>query len=220
MKKILGWLALIVLAGAALWAATAWPRLNVVETGRTPEYPTLQDRTYSASPDRVGAALRDALSERSRWRVVGSGQGPGGTVLTAVHETPVFRLKDDVTVKVRRKGGKTVSGDGISGRTPATSASCSRRWTTNCTGEPAPQSCERHRPRDEGFGGRGPDEDPAPLRSWGFRSARIAHKGVLLIATRSLRLRAIRAPRRSRGGRRSPPGLRVVEVHTTSVTRR
>jgi uncharacterized protein (DUF1499 family) len=108
MKKILGWLALIVLGGAALWAATAWPRLNVVQTGKTPEYPDLQDRTYSASPDRVGEALRQALSERPGWKVVGSGQGPGGVALSAVHETPLLRFKDDVEVKIRRKGGKTV----------------------------------------------------------------------------------------------------------------
>jgi uncharacterized protein (DUF1499 family) len=108
MKKIVGWLALVVLGGAALWAATAWPRLNVVETGRTPEYPDLQDPTYSASPDRVGKAVRDAISGRPRWRVVGSGKGPGGVALSLVHETRVFRFKDDVEVKIRRKGGKTV----------------------------------------------------------------------------------------------------------------
>jgi uncharacterized protein (DUF1499 family) len=108
MKKTVGWLALIVLAGAAAWAATAWPRLNVVETGRTPEYPDLQDRTYSAPPARVGAAVRDALAERPRWRVVGSGEGPGGVAVSAIHETPLFRFKDDVTVKIRRKGGGTV----------------------------------------------------------------------------------------------------------------
>lgn len=108
MKKILGWLALIVLGGTAIWAATAWPRLNVVETGKTPEYPDLQDRTYSARPDRVGEAVRAALSERPGWRVVGSGQGPGGVALSLVHETRVFRFKDDVEVKIRRKGGRTV----------------------------------------------------------------------------------------------------------------
>jgi uncharacterized protein (DUF1499 family) len=29
-------------------------------------------------------------------------------VVSAVHETRVFRFKDDVTVTIRRKGGKTV----------------------------------------------------------------------------------------------------------------
>lgn len=108
MKKTLGWLTLIALIGAALWALTAWPRLAIVETGRTPEYPDLQDRTYSARPARVGDAVRDALAERPGWTVVGSGQGPGGVVVSAVHETPLVPFKDDVTVRIRRKGGQTV----------------------------------------------------------------------------------------------------------------
>ncbi len=108
MKRILGRLALIALIGTALWALTAWPRLNVVETGRTPEYPDLQVRTYSARPARVGDAVRDALAERPGWTVVGSGQGPGGVVVSALHETPLLPFKDDVTVTIRRTGGQTV----------------------------------------------------------------------------------------------------------------
>jgi len=108
MKKTLGWIAIIVLVGTGVWAATAWPRINLVETGRTPEYPDLQDRTYAASPKRVGEAVRDALENRPGWRVSGSGQGPGGVAVAAIHETRVFRFKDDVTVKIRREGGRTV----------------------------------------------------------------------------------------------------------------
>jgi len=108
MKKVVGWVVIVALVGTAVWAATAWPRINVVETGRTPEYPDLQDRTYTASPKRVGQAVRDALEGRPGWTVQGSGQGPGGVALSAVHETRVFRFKDDVTVKIRRKGGRTV----------------------------------------------------------------------------------------------------------------
>jgi uncharacterized protein (DUF1499 family) len=108
MKRVLGWLVLVALVGAALWALTAWPLLNDVETGRTPEYPDLQVREYSARPARVGDAVRDALADRPGWTVVGSGQGPGGVVVSAFHETPVLRFKDDVTVTIRRKGGKTI----------------------------------------------------------------------------------------------------------------
>ena len=108
MKRILGWLALVALIGAALWAVTTWPLLSDVETGRTPEYPDLQVRTYSARPARVGDALREALTDRPGWTVVGSGQGPGGVVLSAVHETPLVPFKDDVTVTIRRRGGQTV----------------------------------------------------------------------------------------------------------------
>jgi uncharacterized protein (DUF1499 family) len=108
MKKTLGWIAIIALVGTGVWAATAWPRINLVETGRTPEYPDLQDRTYAASPKRVGEAVKDALEDRPGWRVSGSGQGPGGVAVAAIHETRVFRFKDDVTVKIRRERGQTV----------------------------------------------------------------------------------------------------------------
>ena len=108
MKRFVGWLAVIALVGAGVWALTAWPLLNDVETGKTPEYPDLQVRTYSARPDRVGDAVREALTDRPGWTVVGSGQGPGGVALSLVHETPLLRFKDDVTVKIRRKGGQTV----------------------------------------------------------------------------------------------------------------
>jgi uncharacterized protein (DUF1499 family) len=108
MKRILRWLVLLVLVGGAAWAVTAWPRLNEVETGRTPEYPDLQVSTYSASPRRVSEATREALSRMPRWTVVGSGQGPAGTVVSAVHSTALFRFKDDVTVRIKREGGQTI----------------------------------------------------------------------------------------------------------------
>ena len=107
MKKLVTGVVLVVLAGAAIWAATAWPHINDVETGKTPEYPDLQLRTYASSPAQVAEAVKEALSGLPRWRVVGSGQGPGGTVVTAVHQTRVFRFEDDVTVRIGRKGGQT-----------------------------------------------------------------------------------------------------------------
>ena len=108
MKKALGWLILAAAAGGALWAATAWPRLSEVETGRTPEYPDLQPRSYALDPRQVGQALKEALRDRPGWTVVGSGEGPEGVVVTAVHETRVFHFKDDVTARIRRQGGRTV----------------------------------------------------------------------------------------------------------------
>ena len=101
------WVGVLALVLGGMWAVTAWPRLNDVETGRTPEYPDLQVRTYAASPGRVAEALKDALGGRPRWTVVGSGQGPGGTVVTAVHQTRLFRFEDEVTVRIQRQGGAT-----------------------------------------------------------------------------------------------------------------
>jgi uncharacterized protein (DUF1499 family) len=105
--KLMSRLALVALALIAAWAVTAWPRINDVETGRSPEYPDLQVRTYTASPGQVAEALKKALDGRPGWTVVGSGQGPGGTVVSAVHQTRVFRFEDDVTVKIRRQDGAT-----------------------------------------------------------------------------------------------------------------
>lgn len=107
MRRALGRVVLVVAAAAGVWAATAWPRLNDVETGRTPEYPDLRVREYAQEPERVARALQDALARLPRWSITGSGHGPGGTVVHAVHETRVFRFKDEVTVRIRREGGQT-----------------------------------------------------------------------------------------------------------------
>jgi len=100
-------LTLVVLVLAAVLALTAWPRLSSVETGRTPEYPDLQEREYRASPAAVTAAARRAIAGLSRWSLVGSGQGPAGSALQAVAATRVFRFKDDVTIRIRRSSGVT-----------------------------------------------------------------------------------------------------------------
>lgn len=106
-RRNLKWLVLLLLLGALAWAYTAWPVLNDVETGRTPQYPELQPRSYAAPPEQVVAAVKDALGSLPRWRLVGSGSGPGGARLEAVHTTLVWRFEDDVTVKVTREAGRT-----------------------------------------------------------------------------------------------------------------
>jgi uncharacterized protein (DUF1499 family) len=99
-------LLLVVVAGAVA-AFLAWPRLNMVETGRTPEYPDLQPREYAASEQKVTEGLKAAAGRLSRFAFVGAGRGPGGSEVHYVASTPVFRFKDDVNVRVRREGGKT-----------------------------------------------------------------------------------------------------------------
>ncbi len=97
---LLGLVALVV-------AATAWPRLNDVETGRTPEYPELRPRDYAASEESVLKAAKQSLERLPRWSFVGAGSGPAGSELQAVHATRVFGFKDDVTVRIGRQGGRT-----------------------------------------------------------------------------------------------------------------
>ena len=92
----------------ALWAITAWPRINDVETGRTPEYPTLVPRDYGASVDSVVTGLRNVMGRMPEWEFVGAGKGPAGAEVQAVHTMRILRFKDDVTVHLKRESGRTV----------------------------------------------------------------------------------------------------------------
>jgi uncharacterized protein (DUF1499 family) len=99
--------ALVVLAVGAAWALTHWPRINDVETGKTPEYGDLRVQRFTGSEDRVAKAARAAITMLPGWDLVGSGSGPGGSELQAVARTRVLRFKDDVTVRIRRREGAT-----------------------------------------------------------------------------------------------------------------
>jgi uncharacterized protein (DUF1499 family) len=105
--RLLKQLALLAAAGAALWAVFAFPRVSDVETDRTPEYPDLKTPIYMASEDKVAKGVKEAIARLPRWTLVGAGQGPGGHSLQAVHETRLFHLKDDITIHVKREGGRT-----------------------------------------------------------------------------------------------------------------
>jgi Protein of unknown function (DUF1499) len=104
----------VVVAGAAA-LALAWPRINDVETGHTPEYPDLQVRTYPGDVAKVAKAAQRAVEHLPRWTFVGAGQGPGGAEVRAVHKN-LFPVTDEVTVRVR-PGGK---GSAVSVRSRST----------------------------------------------------------------------------------------------------
>jgi hypothetical protein len=104
MRTLLFRLLLAGLVGAGVWAALAWPHLNKVETGRTPEYPDLQPRHYSAPPLVVTKGVTAAL-ERLGWETVGSGRGPGGSQTHAVART--LQLPHDVFIHVKADKGRT-----------------------------------------------------------------------------------------------------------------
>jgi uncharacterized protein (DUF1499 family) len=93
------------ITAAGMWAATAWPRLSDVETGRTPEYPDLKPRDYAAKPDEVAKAVEQILTRLPRWSLVGAGRGPLGSEVRAVHTTLV--PKEDVIIRIRRVGART-----------------------------------------------------------------------------------------------------------------
>ena len=104
MKRLL----ILASAVAAAIALTAWPRLDDVETGRTPEYPDLTVREYAAGEAQVVSAVKDAMARLPGWTLVGSGRGPGGSALTAVRAMRFLPFKkDDVSVRVQRETGAT-----------------------------------------------------------------------------------------------------------------
>jgi uncharacterized protein (DUF1499 family) len=106
MWKWLAGLAVI----AVVAAAVTWPRINVVETGRTPEYPDLVPRSFRASPERVVDAAEASLAELPRWSLKGTASGAMGFALQAERRTRVFRFVDEVTIRVKPAGeGSEVS---------------------------------------------------------------------------------------------------------------
>jgi hypothetical protein len=93
-----------VIAGA--WAYTRWPRITEVETGATPEYPDLKVRDYMTSEDKVAKAARATVERLPFWALSAQGKGPGGSEIQAVASTRWLQ-KSDVTIRVRREGGRT-----------------------------------------------------------------------------------------------------------------
>ncbi len=102
MAGIAGLIVAVAVGGLLL----AWPRINVVETGRTPEYPDLQPRRYSLSLDRVFDGALHAVHRLPRWNLI-SQDSPTGEILAEV-ETRIFRFVDDVLIRVSGSDGTVV----------------------------------------------------------------------------------------------------------------
>ena len=98
---------LVAVIAAAGVAATRWPRINEVETGRTPEYPDLREREFSAPEAVVSRAAKAAIASLPGWSLVGAGQGPGGTAIQAL-ATKTDLAKTEMTIGIRRQGSKTL----------------------------------------------------------------------------------------------------------------
>ena len=108
MKHLLRHLLVVAVVVGALWAITTWPRINDVETGKTPEYPDLVARDYGASVNSVAAAVKAVTARLPGWEFVGEGKGPAGAEVQAIHTMPLLRFKDDVTIRLKREKGRTV----------------------------------------------------------------------------------------------------------------
>jgi uncharacterized protein (DUF1499 family) len=78
-----------------------------VETGETRQYSDLQPWSYAAGEEQVRRAATRAVEKMDRWQFVGSGRGPGGSELRAVHVNPIPWFAQDVTVRMRSQFGRT-----------------------------------------------------------------------------------------------------------------
>ncbi len=82
-----------------------WPTINVVETGKTPEYPDVVPRQYPASKDRVFEAAVQTVGRMPRWTLVSS--RPEHGEIRAEATTRLFRFVDDVTIRCVEQNGVT-----------------------------------------------------------------------------------------------------------------
>jgi uncharacterized protein (DUF1499 family) len=104
--------AILFLVGAAatlggLGLLRAWPAINVVETGKTPEYPDIVPRVYRADADRVFDAVLHAVHRLPRWSLVA--YRPETSEVHAEARTRLLKFVDDVLIRiVRRDDGMAV----------------------------------------------------------------------------------------------------------------
>jgi hypothetical protein len=107
MKRLLGRLVLVLVVAGAAWAALAFPHVARVETGRTPEYPDLKPRAYTAPPAAVSKAVTAAVAKLG-WTVVASGSGPGGSQVQTTATVAGLPIPSDVFIHSRAEHGRTL----------------------------------------------------------------------------------------------------------------
>lgn len=104
------WSIILTFGGAILLGTVAllkaWPMINIVETGKTPEYPVVVPRQYPTSKDRVFDAALHAVGRMPRWTLVSSRPEQGA--ISAEATTRLFRFVDDVTIHCAEQNGVTL----------------------------------------------------------------------------------------------------------------
>lgn len=78
------------------------PRINDVETGRTPQYPDVQPLHVEMPADRVFAAAAAVAGRMRRWTVVKVDRT--ARTLAAEARSLVWRFTDDVTIRIEEQG--------------------------------------------------------------------------------------------------------------------
>jgi uncharacterized protein (DUF1499 family) len=103
------WILVLAIGSAVVLGVVAvlkiWPPINIVETGKTPEYPDVVPRQYPAPKDRVFDAALHAVGGMPRWTLVSSRPEQGEIRVEA--KSRLLRFVDDVVVRVTEEGGRT-----------------------------------------------------------------------------------------------------------------
>lgn len=101
------WFVLIVvvaaIAGLLVWHVDDWRRdltTNVATTAADARDPLLQPLDLQRPVHEVVEAVQRAASVLPRWSQTGTDADGGATVIHFVRSTPLFRFKDDITVRV------------------------------------------------------------------------------------------------------------------------
>jgi uncharacterized protein (DUF1499 family) len=84
---------------AVLVAATIWPVIDAVETGKTAEYPDVLPRYYSADPGRVFDEVRASVAALEGFEEASFDEA--NRTVEGVVTGPVFGLEHDLTVRVQ-----------------------------------------------------------------------------------------------------------------------
>lgn len=83
--------------GAVLVTATMWPTINVVETGKTPQYPDALPQYYSAEPRRIFEEAVASVEVLERWTLVSAEES---TRVIQAERTTRLGFVDDVRIEV------------------------------------------------------------------------------------------------------------------------
>lgn len=107
LNKIFPWVivGIIVLASSPFILGLIWPRINDIQTGKTPQYADLQPQRFNQPMEKVfDAAL--AVSQGMGWEIRESKREQG--IIEAVATTRLFKFKDDVTITLTSESPATV----------------------------------------------------------------------------------------------------------------
>ncbi len=91
----------LIILGMGLGVMLYWPMINIVETGKTPEYPDIQPLSLPFSPPIVLDAILHAVHALPNWAIISYDKDRGEVRAEAT--TSLFRFVDDVEIRVQSK---------------------------------------------------------------------------------------------------------------------